>query len=74
VIVSTRRPALMMVSSRLDARRAGHPGGCCVGRAWSGGGDLARIEVRGERVSEHVRQYRPHDNIDMQYKWMTRGM
>jgi len=27
VIVSTRRPALIIVSSPLDARRAGHPAG-----------------------------------------------
>lgn len=42
-------------------------------RAGMGQGDLAKIEVLGERVAAHIRRYKPHDNIEMQYNWMTRG-
>ena len=29
-----------------------------------------KIEVLGEKAADHVRHYRPHDNIEQQYKWM----
>jgi uncharacterized protein (DUF362 family) len=35
-----------------------------------GQANLSKIEVRGERVHDHIRPYRPHDNISSQYKWM----
>lgn len=41
-------------------------------RAGLGRGDLNRIEVLGEKVTDHLRQYRPHDTIEQQYLWMTR--
>ncbi|MBI4580244.1 MAG: DUF362 domain-containing protein [Planctomycetes bacterium] len=42
-------------------------------RAGLGQGDLTRIEVLGERITDHQRKYRPHDTIEQQLKWMTRG-
>jgi len=42
-------------------------------RAGMGQSDLGKIEVLGEKIPDHVRKYRPHDNVDRQYKWMTRG-
>lgn len=32
--------------------------------------DLARMEILGERVADHVRAYRLADNIDKQLEWM----
>jgi len=40
-------------------------------RAGLGQGDLNQIEVVGARVADHLRRYRPHDNIEDQYKWMS---
>jgi len=37
-----------------------------------GQGDIAKIEILGEPISRHVRNYRPNDNIDSQYKWLER--
>jgi uncharacterized protein (DUF362 family) len=34
-----------------------------------GQGDLARIEVRGESVADHIRSYQLHQNIESQYRW-----
>ena len=42
-------------------------------RAGLGEGDLARIEVLGEKVPAHIRHYRPHDTVERQYQWMTRS-
>lgn len=39
-------------------------------KAGMGRADLAGIEVLGEPIARHVRQYRPHDTIEQQYKWM----
>jgi uncharacterized protein (DUF362 family) len=36
-----------------------------------GQGDLARIEVLGEKVTEQKRQYRPHEKVEEQYKWIS---
>ncbi len=33
-------------------------------------GDLSKIEILGERVENYVREYRLHDNVERQYKWM----
>jgi uncharacterized protein (DUF362 family) len=32
--------------------------------------DLSRIEIVGESISSHIRQYRLHDNIEKQLVWM----
>jgi uncharacterized protein (DUF362 family) len=32
--------------------------------------DLNNMEVLGERISDCIRRYRPHDRIEQQYKWM----
>ncbi len=37
-----------------------------------GNGDLEKIEVLGERVKNHIRSYRPHENIRSQYEWIKR--
>lgn len=37
-----------------------------------GQGDLSQIDLAGEQVKNHIRQYRPSDSIENQYKWMTR--
>lgn len=42
-------------------------------RAGMGQADLSKIEVLGEKVAAHVRSYRPHDRVEQQYEWMTRG-
>lgn len=42
-------------------------------RAGLGRGDLAQIELLGEKIEPHVRKYRPHDTFEQQLEWMTRG-
>ncbi len=37
-----------------------------------GVGDLGAIEVRGERIQDHVKKYRLHENIRSQLKWRER--
>ncbi len=54
-----------------DFAKVGYLAFCA--RAGMGQGDLQRIEVLGRKVSDHVRAYRPHDTIERQYQWMTRG-
>jgi len=38
-----------------------------------GESDLDKMEILGEKVTDHIRRYRPHDSIEEQYKWITRG-
>jgi len=38
--------------------------------AGMGQADLGKIEVVGDPIEDHIRQYQPHDTIDQQYKWM----
>lgn len=40
-------------------------------QAGMGQADLERIEILGGRISDLARRYRPHDNIEQQYKWMA---
>lgn len=35
-----------------------------------GQGNLAKIEVLGARVSDHIKPYKLHDNIEKQMVWM----
>lgn len=42
-------------------------------KAGLGEGDLSRMAIIGEKVTDHIRQYRPHDRVEEQYKWMTRS-
>lgn len=44
----------------------------CAG-AGLGEGDLSRIDLQGERIADHVRPYQPHETIEQQLEWMTRG-
>ena len=53
-----------------DFARIGYLTFCA--RAGMGQADLTKVEVLGENVADHVRQYRPADNIEQQYKWMSR--
>lgn len=39
-------------------------------QAGLGQGNLDKIEVLGEKVTGHIRKYRPHDNIKRQYRWI----
>ncbi len=39
-------------------------------RAGVGQSDLEKIEIRGQKVADHIKQYHPHKNIEQQYKWM----
>jgi len=38
-----------------------------------GQADLDQIEVLGQPIADHVRHYRPHDNIEQQYQWNQAG-
>ncbi|MGQ9649186.1 MAG: DUF362 domain-containing protein [Phycisphaerae bacterium] len=42
-------------------------------KAGFGEGDLSRLEIFGEKVTNHIRHYRPHDRVEEQYKWMSRS-
>lgn len=42
-------------------------------KAGLGEGDLSRMEIIGEKVTDHIRHYRPHDRVEEQYEWMTRS-
>jgi len=39
-------------------------------KAGLGQGDLARIEILGEKVADHILKYRPHRTVDQQYRWI----
>jgi len=38
-----------------------------------GESNLTKMEILGEKVTDHIRHYRPHDSIEEQYRWITRG-
>lgn len=52
----------------IDFGKVGYLNYCA--KAGLGAGDLARIEVLGERVADHVKPYQLNDNIDKQLVWM----
>lgn len=33
-------------------------------------GNLKKMAILGEKVEDHIRKYRPHDNVERQYRWM----
>jgi len=39
-------------------------------QAGLGQGDLSKIDILGEKVEDHIRNYRPHVNIERQYRWI----
>jgi uncharacterized protein (DUF362 family) len=39
-----------------------------------GQADLDKIEIVGPEIARHARQYKPHQDIEQQYRWMTRSM
>lgn len=51
-----------------DFAKVGYLGFCA--QAGMGEADLSKLEVLGERIADHKRPYRPHDNIEEQYKWL----
>lgn len=42
-------------------------------KAGMGQGDLAKIDLLGEKLAPHKRKYVPHDTFQKQLEWMTRG-
>lgn len=52
----------------IDYAKVGYLNFCA--QAGLGQGDLARIEVLGERVADHIKPYKLNDNIDKQLVWM----
>lgn len=42
-------------------------------KAGMGQGDLAKIDLLGEKIAPHKRKYKPHDTFQKQLEWMTRG-
>ncbi len=53
----------------IDFEKMGYLNFCAS--AGYGEADLARIEILGERIADHVRTYRLADNIDKQLEWMN---
>jgi uncharacterized protein (DUF362 family) len=39
-------------------------------KAGMGQADLAKVEVLGERIVDHIRRYQPHDAVEEQYQWL----
>ena len=35
-----------------------------------GTADLSKIEIVGEKISDHIKQYKLHENIEQQLIWM----
>jgi uncharacterized protein (DUF362 family) len=54
-----------------DFAKVGYLSFCA--QAGMGQADLDKIEILGAKVADHLRKYRPNDNIEQQYKWMSRG-
>ncbi len=52
----------------IDYAKVGYLNYCA--QAGLGQGDLARVEVVGERIADHVKTYKLSDNIDQQLVWM----
>ncbi|MFZ5831331.1 MAG: DUF362 domain-containing protein [Planctomycetota bacterium] len=53
----------------IDFAKVGYLNYCA--RAGMGEADLKQIEILGEPIERHVRQYRLHDKIQQQLVWMT---
>lgn len=53
----------------LDFSRIGYLRLCA--ESGLGQGDLAKIEVLGERIDDRKRRYRPHQKVEEQYKWIS---
>ncbi len=53
----------------IDFSKVGYLNYCAD--AGLGTGELSRIEIVGEALSDHVKSYRLHDNINDQLIWMT---
>ncbi len=55
----------------IDFAKVGYLNYCA--QAGLGQGDLARIDVLGERIADHIKPYKLSDNIDKQLIWMQRA-
>ena len=53
----------------IDFQKVGYLAFCA--RAGMGQADLSAMEVLGEPAARHKRQYRLHDNIETQYRWLA---
>ena len=53
----------------IDFAKIGYLNYCA--NAGKGVADLARIEIVGEQISNHIKSYRLHDNINDQLVWMN---
>jgi uncharacterized protein (DUF362 family) len=53
----------------IDFAKIGYLNYCA--EAGMGETDLAKIEILGEPIARHVRQYQLADNIEQQLTWMT---
>ncbi len=51
-----------------DFRKVGYLTFCAA--AGMGESDPARMELLGEPIARYARQYKPHDSIEKQYRWM----
>ncbi len=65
-VVATDRIGLELMG--FDYQKIGYIRYCA--EAGLGQGDLTKIEVLGERVADHIKKYKPHENIEQQYQWM----
>ena len=52
----------------IDIKKMGYLNYCAA--AGLGEIDMARMEILGERVADHVRTYKMADNVDQQLQWM----
>lgn len=53
----------------IDFAKVGYLNYCAA--AGMGQADLGKIEILGEKISDHIRSYRLSDNIDRQLTWLT---
>ncbi len=52
----------------IDFAKVGYLNYCA--QTGAGTADLSKIEVIGERINDHIRHYKLHDNIEQQLMWM----
>ena len=56
----------------IDFAKIGYLNFCA--QAGLGVADLSKIEISGERIRDHVKHYKLHDNIDEQLIWMKKAV
>ncbi|MFH1738250.1 MAG: DUF362 domain-containing protein [bacterium] len=53
----------------VDFSKVGYLNYCAMAKM--GEADLNNIEVVGARISDHIKSYKLHDNVEKQFTWMT---